>query len=151
MSNTKILEQYIEQKLRTHNSTDISYGLTKRDMCEILKQYQLPFTQNESWDCLFAKVLTRMTYFELAERQGIGVTSSLYQQTFGITHQEVKRLERLGVLRVVGYYFPREYGKDLKVPFYDIKQYENMTQEEMDDLLRKYPKGTRRKSLKEMS
>lgn len=43
-----------------------------------------------------------------------------------------------------------EYGKDLKVPFYDIKQFENMTQEEMDDLLRKYPKGTRRKCLEEM-
>lgn len=145
MNNTKILEQYIDQKLRTHNWSDIRYGLTKRDMYEILKQHQLPFSQNESWDCLFDKVLTRMTYFELAERQGIGVTSSLYQQTFGMTHQDVKRLERLGALRVVGGYFHREYGKNLKVPFYDIKQFENMTQEEMDDLLKKYPKGVRRK------
>ena len=52
-----------------------------------------------------------MSYKELADRYGIGVTSKNYQEAFGITHKQVKKLEKKGILKVVGNYEFRAYGR----------------------------------------
>ena len=54
---------------------------------------------------------------------GIGVTSKNYQEAFGITHKQVKKLEKKGILKVVGNYEFRAYGRLLKAPLYDAYQF----------------------------
>lgn len=70
-----------------------------------------------------------------------GVSSQVYQNTFNITHQDVKRLEKHGVLKKVGEYRFRAYGRYNYAPLYDVYQYAQMTENDMQDLLKKYPKG----------
>ena len=43
-----------------------------------------------------------VTYKELANIYKIGVTSKAYQDTFGINHNQVKKLEKKKVIDVVG-------------------------------------------------
>ncbi len=70
-----------------------------------------------------------VTYKELANRYKIGVTSKAYQDMFGITHNQVKKLEKKKVIDVVGQYEFRAYGRNLKAPLYDIYQFASIPEE----------------------
>ena len=73
----------------------------------------------------------------------VGVSSQVYQKAFGISHQDVKRLERHGVLKVVSHYQYRAFGDYHLAPLYDVYQFGRMTDEDMQKLLEEYPKGKR--------
>ena len=70
-----------------------------------------------------------VTYKELANIYKIGVTSKAYQDTFGITHDQVKKLEKKKIIDVVGQYEFRAYGRNLKAPLYDIYQFASIPEE----------------------
>lgn len=70
-----------------------------------------------------------VTYKELANIYKIGVTSKAYQDTFGINHNQVKKLEKKKVIDVVGQYEFRAYGRNLKAPLYDIYQFASIPKE----------------------
>lgn len=80
-------------------------------------------------------------YKQLAEMFGVGVSSQVYQATFNITHKDVKRLEKKGILKKVGRYRFRAFGRYNYAPLYDVYQYAQMTDEDMSDILRKYSKS----------
>ena len=66
-------------------------------------------------------------YKQFADLFGIGVSSQVYQSAFNITHQDVKCLERNGVLKKVGKYRFCAFGKYNYAPLYDLYQYAQMT------------------------
>ena len=70
-----------------------------------------------------------VTYKELANIYKIGVTSKAYQDTFGINHNQVKKLEKKKVIDVVGQYEFRAYGRNLTAPLYDIYQFASIPEE----------------------
>ena len=70
-----------------------------------------------------------VTYKELTNIYKIGVTSKAYQDTFGITHDQVKKLEKKKIIDVVGQYEFRAYGRNLKAPLYDIYQFASIPEE----------------------
>lgn len=76
-------------------------------------------------------------YRQLAEMFGVGVSSQVYQATFNITHKDVKRLEKKGILKKVGRYRFRAFGRYNYAPLYDVYQYAQMTDEAMGDMLKK--------------
>ena len=67
-----------------------------------------------------------MSYKELADRYGIGVTSKNYQEAFGI--------EKKGILKVVGNYEFRAYGRVLKAPLYDAYQFAMIADETVKEI-----------------
>ena len=69
------------------------------------------------------------TYKELAKKYKIGVSSKVYQDTFGINHNQVKKLEKKKVIDVVGQYEFRAYGRNLTAPLYDIYQFASIPEE----------------------
>ncbi|WP_428244955.1 hypothetical protein [Eubacterium sp. Marseille-QA0814] len=75
-----------------------------------------------------------VTYKELANIYKIGVTSKAYQDTFGINHNQVKKLEKKKVIDVVGQYEFRAYGRNLKAPLYDIYQFASIPEEIIKNL-----------------
>lgn len=76
-------------------------------------------------------------YKQLAEMFGVGVSSQVYQAAFNITHKDVKRLEKKGILKKVGEYRFRAFGRYNYAPLYDVYQYAQMTDEDMSDMLKK--------------
>ena len=75
-----------------------------------------------------------VTYKELTNIYKIGVTSKAYQDTFGINHNQVKKLEKKKVIDVVGQYEFRAYGRNLKAPLYDIYQFASIPEEAIKNL-----------------
>ncbi|MBS5652794.1 MAG: hypothetical protein KHW49_04405 [Eubacterium sp.] len=75
-----------------------------------------------------------VTYKELANIYKIGVTSKAYQDTFGINHNQVKKLEKKKVIDVVGQYEFRACGRNLKAPLYDIYQFASIPEEAIKNL-----------------
>lgn len=140
-------DTFVTARLRTHNCTSVSYGLTKADMYDILDSAKVKYKKSVDWDTLFSVLLNNTDYDlrKLAHLKNIGVSSQDYQREFGISHQEVKRLEKFGVLQVVNTYRVRNYGKYLFVPLYDVCQFEDMTTEDMQQFLLKYSKGKRKR------
>ena len=80
-------------------------------------------------------------YKQLAEMFGVGVSSQVYQAAFNITHKDIKRLEKNGILKKVGEQRFRAFGRYNYAPLYDVYQYAQMTDEDMSDILRKYSKS----------
>ena len=76
-------------------------------------------------------------YKQLAEMFGVGVSSQVYQAAFNITHKDVKRLQKKGILKKVGRYRFRAFGRYNYAPLYDVYQYAQMTDEAMGDMLKK--------------
>ena len=76
-------------------------------------------------------------YKQLAEMFGVGVSSQVYQAAFNITHKDIKRLEKNGILKKVGEYRFRAFGRYNYAPLYDVYQYAQMTDEAMGDMLKK--------------
>nr|DAD79746.1 MAG TPA: dissimilatory sulfite reductase D [Siphoviridae sp. ctHjy10] len=74
-------------------------------------------------------------YEQLAELFAIGVSSQVYQSTFNISHRDVKRLEKRGILKKVGEYRFRAFGRYNYAPLYDLYQYAQMTDDDMRDML----------------
>lgn len=103
-------------------------------------EYDKKLGKDDLFDLLIEK---GCTYEKLAEFFGVGVSSQVYQSSFGIEHQDIKRLEKHGVLKVVGQYRFRSFGKYMYAPLYDIYQFARMTDEDMQKLLEEYPKGKR--------
>lgn len=80
------------------------------------------------------QIVVRVSEEELADRYGIGVTSKNYQEAFGITHKQVKKLEKKGILKVVGNYKFRAYGRVLKAPLYDAYQFAMIADETVKEI-----------------
>lgn len=77
------------------------------------------------------QIVIRVSEEELADRYGIGVTSKNYQEAFGITHKQVKKLEKNKIINVVGSYEFRAYGKYLDAPLYDAYQLVSIPEDEI--------------------
>lgn len=124
---------------------DGTHSLVFKEQLENLcKEKNIPIKNKMSKNDLFDLLIKNgMSCDEFAITFGIGVGSLEYQKAFGITKEDVKRLEKHGVLKVIGKSEFYAYGRYLKAPIYDIFQYREMTAEQMQKLLEEYPKGKR--------
>lgn len=75
--------------------------------------------------------------------QHLGVSSLSFQQKFGITHEEVKRMARFGFIKITGSRRIRLYGKYRNADLYSVFDYFRLSQEDVDEWLRMHPKGAR--------
>jgi hypothetical protein len=141
------VEEYITKEVlanKGNNSTVYKDNLVK--MCEDRGiETKKSATKEQIYKLL---IENGVSLHEFALENGIGVGSVVYQNAFNITHADVKRFERLGILKVVGHSVYRAYGDYQYAPLYDIIQFAEFTQEQMQELLEKYPKGYRRKATK---
>lgn len=81
----------------------------------------------------------------VAKKLGVGVHINQYISAFPFCDKaDIKRLEKFEVLKVVGYQEFRMYGKLRYGSLYDVIQFINMTEEQMQAYLKEYPKGKRK-------
>ena len=107
-----------------------SYVGVLRKMC----QYR-----NVKEDLFDLLINNGISYKYLAGLFGVGVSSQVYQKSFNITHKDVKRLERKGILKKVGEYRFRAFGKYNYAPLYDVYQYAEMKDDDMRNILKENP------------
>lgn len=103
-----------------------------RDDLEYLcGEWGIDVVKGDTKDTLFNKMTKVKSYEELAKIFHIGVSSQTYQKAFGITHKDVKKLEKKEFLKKVGEYRFRAYGQYMYAPLYDIIQFVTIDEEEL--------------------
>lgn len=127
------IEEYIKiQLVRNDGAKSLVYRQDLIDECKSRNiQTKVTSTKEQLVELL---VNNGVTYKELASKYKIGVTSKAYQDTFGINHNQVKKLEKKKVIDVVGQYEFRAYGRNLKAPLYDIYQFASIPEEAIKNL-----------------
>lgn len=144
------VEEYIKHEIcKNAGSQSIAFRDHLIAICDSMGiDYKKKMGKDELFDLL---IENGCDYKQLADRFGVGVSSQVYQHAFKITHQDVKRLEKHGVLQKVGEYRFRAFGKYNYGPLYSIYQYAQMTESDMLQLLKEYPKGKRVRKTNDMA
>ena len=86
----------------------------------------------------------KIGYAELAKLASVGVSSLELQKKFGITNNEVKKMEKGGFITVVGTESFRMYGKTCRADLYSPYDYFR-SEEEVISWLVEHPKGCEEK------
>ena len=122
------IEEYI--KIQIVRNDGIRSLVYRKDLIEECASRNIQTKATSTKEQLVELLVSNgVTYKELANIYKIGVTSKAYQDTFGITHDHVKKLEKKKIIDVVGQYEFRAYGRNLKAPLYDIYQFASIPEE----------------------
>ena len=126
--NEQSVEEYI--KIQIVRNDGIRSLVYRKDLIEECASRNIQTKATSTKEQLVELLVSNgVTYKELANIYKIGVTSKAYQDTFGITHDQVKKLEKKKIIDVVGQYEFRAYGRNLKAPLYDIYQFASIPEE----------------------
>ena len=122
------IEEYI--KIQIVRNDGIRSLVYRKDLIEECASRNIQTKATSTKEQLVELLVSNgVTYKELANIYKIGVTSKAYQDTFGITHDQVKKLEKKKIIDVVGQYEFRAYGRNLKAPLYDMYQFASIPEE----------------------
>ena len=122
------IEEYI--KIQIVRNDGIRSLVYRKDLIEECASRNIQTKATSTKEQLVELLVSNgVTYKELTNIYKIGVTSKAYQDTFGITHDQVKKLEKKKIIDVVGQYEFRAYGRNLKAPLYDIYQFASIPEE----------------------
>lgn len=134
-------EEYIIARVSSRTQRDIQ----KSDLIKIAKEHGCEADEKLTKKQLTIMVANKISYQKLAELVGVGVTSTSFQIKFDISHDEVKRMARLGFIRITGKYKFRAYGDYRYADTYSVYDYFSLTYEDVHRWLALNPKGTRKK------
>lgn len=138
------LEEYVIAEVRAN------YGISTRITVSVLKhmldECKISYKNNATKEQMVYQLHEHYKDWGIVAKElGVGVKVNQYMEAFPfITKADVKRLEKFKVLKVVGYQEFRAYGKYNYAPLYDLEQFMNMTDEQLQNYLKEYPKGKRR-------
>ena len=117
-------------KIQIVKNAGVHSFVLKKDLIEECTSRKIKFEKKSVKEQLLELLINNgVTYKELAEKYKIGISSKGYQETFGITHKQVKNLEKQKIINVVGSYEFRAYGKYLDAPLYDVYQLASISEE----------------------
>lgn len=127
-------EEYIRRQLTKNAGTDnLVMKQTLIDRCnELGVPVIVSMTKSDLLDQL---VGAGVSWQQLAIDYGVGVTTFEYQREFGIDHAAVKKLERRGLITVVGKSRFRGFGRNNYIPLYDAFQFAGLTADQMAAML----------------
>lgn len=126
------VEEFVKKEILSNRGTQCV--ALKEDMALVCKKRNITLTGKETKERMYELLIDAgCTSQMLAEEFGVGVSSQVYQHEFGITHQDVKRIEKSGKIRKVGSYRFRAYGKYLYAPLYDVYQFATLTNDEIQE------------------
>lgn len=128
------VEEYIKIQICKNGGTQsVAF---KEDLVSLCDTREVTYDKSMDKEDLFdLLVKDGFDHRQFAEKFGVGVSSQIYQQAFRIQHKDVKRLEKKNVLKKVGEYRFRAWGKYQYAPLYDVYQYALMTEDEMQQYL----------------
>lgn len=146
MDNFKTSEEYIRHQINANRGTQ--NVIRKSDLAKIARLYDIDVNENKmTKDDIYLMLRDKISVKTLAnECIHLGVNSFAFQQKFDITHDEVKRMARLGFIEITGSERFRAYGKYRYADLYSVFDYFRLTQDEVKQWLSANPKGTRSKA-----
>lgn len=132
MSTTNYMDYYSspEEYIRFLVTSRSKFSLVDKDgLIKIANSLGIAMGQNMTKAKIYDLILEKVSLEEFADMLACGVRSGSFQQKFGITHKDVKRMARLGFIKITGYECIRLYGKHCNVPLYSVFDYFRLTKE----------------------
>ena len=130
------VEEYVKKEICKNTGTQ-SVAL-KAQLIYLCESANIECNNRMKKEELFDLLLHNgFSHKQLAELFEVGVSSQAYQSTFNISHRDVKRLEKRGILKKIGEYRFRAFGRYNYAPLYDLYQYAQMTDDDMRNMLKK--------------
>lgn len=144
------LEEYIRQQVSVNNGA--STRIQAHILQDILEKLNIKCKKSATKDELLTLIFDYYkSWIKVAEILKIGVKVNYYTNAFSFIEQsDIKRLERFGIIKVIGKEQFRAYGKYLFATLYDLEQFIKMTDDDMKVLLEQFPKGKKKALLKEI-
>lgn len=142
MDNFKTPEEFIRFQLTCHNAL-----IYKKDLVKFARDNGARVNSRMKSLEVYNAVRDVMTLEELLDRlqlAGMGVSSYSFQLKFNVTHEEVRRMARLGFIEITGKSRFTAYGKLCTADLYSVFDYFRLTKEEVHGFLALNPKGTRK-------
>ncbi|MCM1230031.1 MAG: hypothetical protein NC489_07860 [Ruminococcus flavefaciens] len=138
-----------EEFIRVHTTSRSKYSvIDKDDLIWIAEQsYGITADKKMTSSQILDMILEKTSLEEFSEHLDYGVRSNSFQQKFDISHDEVKRMARLGFIQVTGSMRVRLYGKWRNVNLYSVFDYFRLTKEAVHKWLEENPKGTKKKNI----
>lgn len=137
------LEQYIKSQVCVNNgaSTRITNSMLQKILDECGAAYKKTALKEELLNLIFDQY---KDWYKVGKMLNVGVKVNQYTAAFPfVTNADIKRLEKFGQIKVIGTEQFRAFGKYKHATLYDLKQFLNMTEQDMRKLLELYPKGMR--------
>jgi hypothetical protein len=132
------IEEYVKKEISKNGGTQSN--ALKSELISLCDTNGIEYDKKMKKEDLFDLLINNgISYKYLAGLFGVGVSSQVYQKSFNITHKDVKRLERKGILKKVGEYRFRAFGKYNYAPLYDVYQYAEMKDDDMRNILKENP------------
>lgn len=91
------IEEYVKKEISKNGGTQSN--ALNQSLFHYVILTVLNMIKNEKEDLFDLLINNGISYKYLAGLFGVGVSSQVYQKSFNITHKDVKRLERKGILK----------------------------------------------------
>lgn len=133
--------EYVKSSVLANGGTQSIY--LRSDLMKLCDERQIEYSAKDGKEVLYEKLIeagfTPLDFERNApsrtETCGIGVSVTQYKEAFEIDDKQWKRLEKSGLLVVVGKYRTRMYGKYVYPKLYSAYQFVTITVSEMADYL----------------
>lgn len=139
------IEEYVKGIVTKNDG--VSTYIQKHVLYSYLENCEISYKKSATKEQLLNQLYEHYgNWDEVARKLEIGVKVNQYTDAFPfVTKGDIKRLEKFEVLKVVGYEMFRAYGKYKYASVYDLEQFISMTEQDMKQLITKYPKGLRKR------
>lgn len=124
--------QYIKEMVTASRGGRSS--CSKKELEELCISANIKPAWNDTKTKLYDKLINEGNYTGklLAEKFHIGVTGRAYVRAFCLSPKAVMQMAEKGFLHIVGYNTFMSCGKKVREPFFDVYEFESMTNEKIE-------------------
>ncbi len=122
--------EYIIAELNKNKGTQ--NNVMKCELLDKAKELEIEFDEKKiDKSELIDRIIEKIGVEAIAECYGVGIGSYHWQQKFGITNADVKKMAKKGFIKITGQERYRAYGKYLWANLYSVFQYYQFSSEEI--------------------
>ena len=120
---------YIKRQIVANKGTQNS--IMKDKLIELAKKNGVLVEKSDTKEMIFVNLVEKMPLEDIVAECNIGIGSFAFQQKFGITGADVKKMAEKGFIKVTGKEYFRAYGQSLYANLYSVFDYYRLTSDEV--------------------
>lgn len=130
------LEKYAEYEFCRHGSTESASAATKDDLVSFALEHNLSFSKSTTTKSeLYHLIVDQIGLEALLETFSLGIISYRWQEKFGISASDLRKLAKKGVVTIVGQAELKGSRGRYKANLYDARQFYQYTVDDLKELL----------------
>ena len=125
---------YIKRQIAANKG--LQNAIMRNNLIEMAKAHGVEVDKNDTKEIIFVNLSKKMNIEDIAAVCNIGIGSFGYQQKFGISKTDVKKMAEKGFIKVTGKQYFNAYGKRMCANLYSVFDYYRLTSDEVHKWLK---------------